>query len=43
MCAMHHRIQSDMGEARFSEQYEVNLWAIAQLFAARSPDPKVKI
>lgn len=37
LCALHHRIQHDMGEPRFEAMYEIDMKAIAQALWKRSP------
>ena len=37
LCAMHHRIQHNMGEFSFEKEYEIDMKALAREFAAASP------
>lgn len=37
LCRAHHRLQHSIGEANFEREYGIDMKALAQEFAARSP------
>ena len=42
LCRDHHREQHSIGTARFSRNYQIDLWGLASEFARLSPDREMR-